>query len=267
MIHETIGTEEWEWAGKPARAIGTVGQQDGSVLVVPVGSVEQHGNHLPVITDTLLVDAVVHGGAKSLRDDIPLLVTPPIWSGFSPHHLSLGGTLSLEFEHLRRTLEDVGRTGLENGFDAVCFVNGHGGNMPLIDALVSTLGQAVEAEVLGMTYFTLATPDVSDLRESETGGMAHGGEYETSLMLYLRPDLVADSMIEKGTRWDEHYNWAGGDLLDSGSLSVYREFEEYSETGDIGAPELASVDKGERIYEAVTEELSALFTAIHEHNR
>lgn len=267
MIHETIGTEEWEWAGKPAAAIETVGQQDGSVLVVPVGSVEQHGNHLPAITDTLLVDAVVHGGVKSLHDDVPLLVTPPIWSGFSPHHLSLGGTLSLEFEHLRRTLEDVGRTGLENGFDAVCFVNGHGGNMPLIDALVSTLGQAVEAEVLGMTYFTLATPDVSDLRESETGGMAHGGEYETSLMLYLRPDLVADSMIEKGTRWDEHYNWAGGDLLNSGSLSVYREFEEYSETGDIGAPELASVDKGERIYEAVTEELSTLFTAIHEHNR
>jgi len=73
-------------------------------------------------------------------------------------------------------------------------------------------------------------------------------------------------MINDGTRWDEHYDWGGDDLLDSGSLSVYRPFEEYSDTGDIGAPELASADKGERIYEIVTEELGALFTAIHEHN-
>lgn len=267
MIHETIGTNEWEWAGKPYAAITDIGQRDGSVFVVPVGSVEQHGHHLPVITDTLLVDAVVHGGAKSLRDDMPVLVTPPIWSGFSPHHLSLGGTLSLEFEHLRQILEDIGRTGLENGFDAVCFVNGHGGNAALIDAVVSTLGKTTDAEVLGTTYFTLATAEISELRESEAGGMAHGGEYETSLMLYLRPDLVVDSMITEGIRWDEHYDHAGGDLLDGGPLSVYRNFEEYSNTGDIGAPELASVDKGERIYKAVTEELGALFTAIHEHNR
>lgn len=267
MIYETIGTNEWEWAGKPYAAIRDVGQRDGSVLVVPVGSVEQHGHHLPVITDTLLVDAIVHGGAESLRDDVPVLVTPPVWSGFSPHHLSFGGTLSLEFEHLRRVLEDVGRTGLENGFDAICFVNGHGGNAALIDAVVSTLGTKTDAEVLGTTYFTLATSEISALRDSESGGMAHGGEYETSLMLYLRPDLVVESMIEEGTRWDEHYDWGGGDLLDGGQLSVYRPFAEYSETGDIGAPELATAEKGERIYEVVTDELSAMFTAIHEHNR
>uniref|UniRef100_UPI000AAF210C creatininase family protein n=1 Tax=Haloparvum sedimenti TaxID=1678448 RepID=UPI000AAF210C len=96
---------------------------------------------------------------------------------------------------------------------------------------------------------------------------AHGGEYETSLMLYLRPDLVVDALIEEGTRWDEHYDWGGGDLLEGGQLSVYREFEEYSETGDIGAPELASAEKGERIHDIVTDELGAMFTAIHEHNR
>lgn len=266
MIYETIGTNEWEWAGKPYAAIRDIGRQHGSVLVVPVGSVEQHGHHLPVITDTLLVDAIVHGAAESIHDDVPILVTPPVWSGFSPHHLSFGGTLSLEFDHLRRTLEDIGRTGLENGFNAVCFVNGHGGNAALIDTLVSTLGKTTEAEVLGTTYFTLAASEIADLRESDLGGMAHGGEYETSLMLYLRPDLVVNSMIEDGTRWSEHYDWGSSDLLDGSQLSVYRPFESYSDTGDIGAPELASADKGERIYEIVTDELGALFTAIHEHN-
>ena len=267
MIYETIGTNEWEWAGKPYAAIKDVGRQDGSVLVVPVGSVEQHGHHLPVITDTLLVDAVVHGSAASLRDEVPVLVTPPVWSGFSPHHLSFGGTLSLGFEHLRRMPEDIGRTGLENGFDAICFVNGHGGNAALIDALVSTLGQTTDAEVLGTTYFTLAASEIAALRDSEIGGMAHAGEYETSLMLYLRPDLVADAEIEEGTRWDEHYDWGGEDLLEGGQLAVYRSFDAYSKTGDIGAPELASAEKGERIYDVVTDELGALLTAIHEHNR
>lgn len=177
-MFESVGSREYEWAGKTSGAIRAVGGREGSVLLVPVGSVEQHGDHLPVITDTILAEAVVHGGVASVLDEMPILVTPPVWSGFSPHHMSFGGTLSLEFEHLRRLLEDVGRAGLENGFDAVCFVNGHGGNAPLVDGLVSTLGMQVDAEVLGVTYFTLAADEIDAIRESDPGGMAHGGEYE-----------------------------------------------------------------------------------------
>lgn len=266
MIHESIGSTSSEWAGKPYAAIRDTAETDGSVLVVPVGSIEQHGHHLPVATDTILVDAIVHGSTEQIEEDIPLLVTPPIWSGFSPHHLPFGGTLSLDFEHLRSVLEDVAQTGLENGFDAICFVNGHGGNEALIDAVVSTVGISTDAEVLGTTYFTLATDEIKSLRDSETGGMAHGGEYETSLMLHLRPDLVADTESRDGTVWDEHYEWGGDDLLEGGPLSVYRSFDQYSDSGAIGSPELASAEKGDRIYEIVTRELAALLVAIHEHN-
>jgi creatinine amidohydrolase len=110
MIYDSIGSADAEWAGKPYAAIRETAEADGSVLVVPVGSIEQHGHHLPVATDTILVDAVVHGGAEATGDDVPLLVAPPVWSGFSPHHLPFGGTLSLEFEHLRSVLEDVARS-------------------------------------------------------------------------------------------------------------------------------------------------------------
>lgn len=266
MIYESIGSSSAEWAGKSYPAIRETAEADGSLLVVPVGSVEQHGHHLPVATDTILVDAVVHGGADAAGEDIPILVTPPVWSGFSPHHLPLGGTLSLELEHLKAVLEDVALTAVENGFDAVCFVNGHGGNASLIDAVVSTVGRSTDAEVLGTTYFALATDEIEALRESETGGMAHGGEYETSLMLHLRPDLVAETEMRRGTPGDEHYEWSDVDLLHGGPLSVYRGFDEYSETGAIGAPELANAEKGARIYDIVTAELAALLVAIHEHN-
>ncbi|RDI69545.1 creatininase family protein [Halopelagius longus] len=266
MIYNSIGSISTEWAGKPYVAIRETAEANGSLLVVPVGSIEQHGHHLPVATDTILADAVVHGGCKRVEEDIPILVTPPVWIGFSPHHLPFGGTLSLEFEHLKSVLEGIALTAVDNGFDAVCFVNGHGGNASLINAVVSTVGRSTDSEVLGMTYFSLATDEIESLRESGRGGMAHGGEYETSLMLYLRPDLVAEREARRGTLGDEHYEWSDVDLLYGGPLSVYREFNEYSKTGAIGAPELASTEKGERIYEIITTELAALFVAIHEHN-
>lgn len=265
MLYETIGRKDSEWAGKTARDVRAVGEQTGSVLIVPVGSVEQHGDHLPVVTDTLLVEAMVDAAVDRL-DEIPVLVTPPIWSGFSPHHLSFGGTLSLTFAHLRATLEDIAHTGIENGFDAVLFVNGHGGNGPLIDAVVSTVGVDTDAEVLGTTYFELAADASEEIRQSEPGGMAHGGEFETSLMLAIRPDLVGDPSVREGEPMDEHYRWAGQDLLDGGPVSVYRSFDAYSASGAIGTPEQASAETGNRLRSAIGDELAALLVAIHEHN-
>ncbi|MDS0279870.1 creatininase family protein [Halomicroarcula sp. S1AR25-4] len=265
MLYETIGQRECEWAGMTASGVRDVGEQCGSVLVIPVGSVEQHGNHLPVVTDTLLVEAMVDAAIERL-DDVPVVVTPPVWSGFSPHHLSFGGTLSLEFAHLRATLEDIAHTGIQNGFDAVLFVNGHGGNGPLIDAVVSTVGVDTEAEVLGTTYFRLASDRIEELRTTETGGMAHGGEFETSLMLALRPDLVGDPDARDGEPMDEHYEWGGQDLLDGGTVTVYRSFDAYSSSGAIGAPKRASAETGDRIRSIIGEELAALMVAIHENN-
>ncbi|WP_233752317.1 creatininase family protein [Halorussus halophilus] len=130
------------WATKTRREIRETGTADGSVVVVPVGSIEQHGHHLPVATDTLLADAVAHHGAERAGGDVPLLVTPPVWTGFSPHHTSLGGTLTLELEDLLAILEQVADNALENDFDGVCFVNGHGGNASIIDNAVSTVGKS-----------------------------------------------------------------------------------------------------------------------------
>ncbi|NLV15237.1 creatininase family protein [Haloarcula argentinensis] len=265
MLYDTIGRKESEWAGMTASQIRDVGEQPGSVLVIPVGSVEQHGDHLPVITDTLLVEAMVDTAIERL-DDVPVVVTPPVWSGFSPHHLSFGGTLSLEFAHLRATLEDIAHAGIQNGFDAVLFVNGHGGNSSLIDAVVSTVGADTDAEVLGTTYFQLASDRIEEVRTTETGGMAHGGEFETSLMLTLRPDLVGDPAVRDGEPMDEHYRWGGQDLLDGGNVAIYRSFDEYSTSGAVGTPKQASAETGERIRSVIGDELAALMTAIHEHN-
>lgn len=255
------------WAAKTRREIREVGAADGSVVVVPVGSIEQHGHHLPVATDTLLADAVSHHGAERAADDVPLLVTPPVWSGFSPHHMSLGGTMTLELENLLAVLEDVADTALENGFDGVCFVNGHGGNASVIDNAVSTVGKDHPAvEVTGLTYFQLAEPFVDEIRESDVGGMAHGGEFETSLMLHLHAEVV--TMEDADAEYlDEPYERGTKDLLVGGPLSTYRPFEEYSESGAIGDPSLASAEKGEELFDRLGDELADVLRAISEQAR
>lgn len=255
------------WWSRTAEEIREVAQRDGSVLVLPVGSIEQHGRHLPVATDTILVDSVARLAADRVEADLPLLVAPPVWSGYSPHHLAFGGTLTLDFETLLAVLEELADSALENGFDALLLLNGHGGNMALVSGATSLIGRThPESEVLGLTYFQLAQEFVDDIRESEPGGMAHGGEFETSLMLHLLPELVHEDRVG-GEPLDEPYDLGLADLFEGGPLTVYRPFEVYSETGGIGRPELASAEKGRRLADRLAEELASLLTDIHRRNR
>ncbi len=251
------------WATRPYGEIVDLAARDGSLLVVPVGSLEQHGYHLPTATDTLLADAVAHGAAGAAG--APVLVTPPVWTGLSPHHLPLGGTVSLEREPLAALLEEVADTALENGFDALLFLNGHGGNAALVDTVAVSVGaEHPDAEVSALTYFTLAADVADEIRDSEVGGTGHGGEFETSLVLHLYPDLV-DMDRAEGTMMDEPYDRVRQDLFVGGSVSVYRPFTDYSESGVIGDPTLATAEKGERLFEHLCAELAVLYEAIHEH--
>lgn len=250
-----------------AEEIRAIAGQDGSVLVIPVGSIEQHGTHLPVATDTLLAASVTTGSVDELveNEDVPALVAPPIWSGFSPHHLTLGGTLSAGHDTLVDVLSDVAETGAGNGFDAVLFVNGHGGNIPIVDVAVSVVGDDhPEIEVLGVTYFTMAGEFIDEIRDSSSGGMAHGGEFETSLMLHLYPDLVGEE--REGEMLEEPYEAGITDMFEGSTLSVYRTFDEYAEDGAIGAPEHASAEKGKEIYEKLLVAVSEMVRSIHERN-
>ena len=127
---------------------------------------------------------------------------------------------------------------------------------------MSSLGDRhPEAEVTGITYFELAASFIDDVRESETGGMAHAGEFETSLMLHLHPDLVGDDRA--ATTWETAYDEAPKDMFEGGPLATYRTFDEYSASGAVGAPELAAAEKGEEIFARLGDELEALLETVH----
>lgn len=255
-----------DWASATYEEITTIANRDGSTLVLPIGSLEQHGRHLPVATDTLLVEAVATGAVDRLEED-RTVVAPSLWSGYSPHHLPFGGTMTLEFRTMLDVVENLGESALENGFDALLLLNGHGGNIPLVSAATSTVGRAhPDVEVLGLTYFALAERFIDEIRDSEPGGMAHGGEFETSLMLHLHPELVRTDRID-GEPLDESYDLGDRDLMEGGPLSVYRSFDAYSESGAIGRPDLATAEKGEAIFQQLGAELASLLREISDRNQ
>ena len=103
-----------------------------------MGSVDQRDHHLPVTTDTLLADAAAIAAAERVAEDIPVLVTPPLWPGHSLRHCSLGGTLTFELDAMVDVLDEVADAALDNG---------HGGNVAIVDNAVTLVGRAIDSPI------------------------------------------------------------------------------------------------------------------------
>jgi creatinine amidohydrolase len=229
--------------------------RDRTVLILPLGSVEQHGNHMPLGTDTMLAHAVSLAAAEKAAGT---LVLPPPWYGFSAHHMRFAGSVTLRAETLMAVAEDIVASLVRHGFRRILIVNGHGGNSGVIDVLASTLGQKHygEARIAALTYFQLAREAIAELRQSEPGGMGHACEFETAMVQHIRPELVkidraATTYPDPGSRY------LTTDLLGGSAIRVYHDFADLSPTGTLGDPTLATPEKGAAFFEAVAGELAA----------
>ena len=243
----------WEELTSPE--IGTL-DRDNTVVVFPIGSVEQHGNHMPLGTDTILAHEVALAAAAGAGNAV---VLPPPWYGFSAHHMRFPGSVTLRAETLMAVAEDVIASVVRHGFRRILLVNGHGGNGGVIDVLASTLGHKHygEARIVTLTYFALARDSIAALRQSAPGGMGHACEFETSLIQHLRPELVkieraATTYPEPGSRY------LTTDLIGSQAVRVYHDFGDLSPAGTLGDPSLASPEAGAKFFAGSVEALTAL---------
>ncbi len=230
--------------------------RERTVVVLPIGSVEQHGRHLPVGTDTMLAQSLALAAAVRLEGRA--VVLPPPWYGFSAHHMRFAGTVTLKPATMMMLVEDVVASVVEHGFRRIAVVNGHGGNNGLIDVLASTLGNRFygRARIACLTYFQLAREAIAELRESRPGGMGHACEFETSMLQHVRPDLVAIGAAAV-TYPDAGSDYLTTDLLGGSAVRTYHDFGDLSPTGTLGDPSLASSEKGARFHDAVSSALTA----------
>jgi creatinine amidohydrolase len=228
-----------------------------TVALVPVAALEQHGPHLPLDTDTFLVTRVVEAAAGRARPGDPVLVTPTIFAGSSEHHMAFAGTVSLRPETLAAVVRDVCSSMARHGFRRLLIVNGHGGNRAVLAGTVQSLGLEAPVCVATLDYWTLAADAVAELRDSAAGGMAHACEFETSLMLHLRPESVRMELIAREIP-EPRFSLERLDLFRQGPLGAHWTTHELSRSGVLGAPDLATAEKGRAFFEACVSGLAGL---------
>lgn len=163
--------------------------RDEAVVVLPIGSIEQHGPCLPVGTDTLIVEAVVDGVLRHLSD-VACLFLPTLWVSKSNEHSAFAGTITLSRGTLCGVIEDIVGSVARAGFRKLVFLNAHGGNTGLLDVLGRDLHEST-----GLLLFSLELWRFYSLPPAVPGDSTaldiHAGYYETSVILACYPELVA----------------------------------------------------------------------------
>jgi creatinine amidohydrolase len=226
-------------------------------VVVPLGSLEQHGKHLPLFVDSIQVESVAKEVEKRLADRMLLL--PTLWLGCSEHHMDFPGTVSVAPSLYSKMIKSVTRCILHAGFRRICFLNGHGGNdTPGAQALTEMIGEDDDADnayLVFTSWWQIARPAIVPEKVGTTAAsITHACEYETSMMLAIRPDLVhKENAVERPpVLTNEWIHSPGG-----ARVRMFRRFHRLTASGSMGKPSLGSEQKGRAIHEGVVKEIAA----------
>jgi creatinine amidohydrolase len=226
--------------------------REDTVVLAPIAACEQHSRHLPTWTDTLLVTAVAEGVEGRLPRAVLLL--PTLWLGASGHHLRFGATLSAEVDTHVDMLCDLLVPLLEDGYRRVLVLNGHGGNIDTMHVALRRLQPCYRDRLLtAASYWELAGEELAALAEGPRKAMGHACEFETSLVLALRPELVRREEIRDDPP-DDDPALRGLFLAD--------DMRQRTDHGAVGYPERASADKGRRFLAAAVERTAAVVEAL-----
>jgi creatinine amidohydrolase len=166
----------------------------GTVVIVPFASTEQHGEHLPLDTDQRELYYVATEAARRL-DDVPVLVTPMIAYGISPHHMVHAGTITLSVETALRVLREVCESIAAHGFERIIILGGHGGNSGTISASVLELRHTMKLQISGLNWWDLCPAEIDAATEGPCHTIGHAGEGETSCILKVAPQLVRQDKL------------------------------------------------------------------------
>jgi creatinine amidohydrolase len=237
--------------------------EEDRVCLIPVGTLEDHGHHLPIDADVRIVAEICRRAADEIPDDVVLL--PAIPHGYSPHHMDFPGPITIGWETFTRYLVDVGTSLAHHGFHRILYLNGHGSNQNLVE-MAARLVMVDRPEVLAGAAFYLSSPDalraIDEARESERGGMAHACELETSIYLAIDPDAVdMDLAVDEESYPEGQHAWL--DWTD-GSLKIMPWWSSFSLTGVQGRPTLATPEKGKALLDAAITECVAYVRELHQ---
>lgn len=220
------------------------------VVLIPTGSLEQHGPHLPLFTDSLLATGVAEAVERELPEKI--LLTPTLWLGASGHHLKFAGTLSADFETYQGAVCSVIESLIPHGFRKFYVLNGHGGNTePNGVALRKLKAKYPDCSFGHSGYYQFVEAEVAAVLEGPAKDMRHACEAEASLVMHLHPELVRKEKLRND-----------GLIADPPIRGMIHHFDEMTQEGSFGYATFAKASTGKKIFaaavEAVAKDLAAL---------
>ena len=231
-----------------------------TVIVLPTGSIEQHGPHLPCSVDTVICSGVVGHALARLPADIPAFALPPITYGKSEEHLHFPGTVTLDGPTLLETVTQVGESVYRSGFRKLLIVNGHGGQPQVMEMAARELRlRHGDYVVVPHSTWRVALVAGRYLSEREKRLAMHAGHAETAIMLALAPETV--HMERAVTNYPPDFPCPT--LSSDGRPAAAWSARDFGESGVIGDPLPATAEQGHAILDSLAESWARGITELH----
>lgn len=234
------------------------------LVLIPVGSTEDHGPHLPLDVDQVLPTTICKRVAKERSDT---LLFPTISQGYLPHHMDYPGGITIEWQTFVKRLVDIGVSLAHHGFRRMLFVNGHGSNHHLVEQasrLVNVQYPAVRASMLSWWEIETLRETAVEILDGNARSSGHAAELETSLYLYIDPDAVDMSQAPRDVSYPQNPHFYASDLVNrtapgsSTQATMMEWWSTISETGVKGNAEIATAEKGKTLLGAAVAGLDEL---------
>lgn len=227
-----------------------------TVVLIPVGTMEEHGRHLPVSTDSVIAAEIARRTAEKANKELPVLVTPVVWTGYSAKEMSRWpGTIRIRPEILIDLIYDLLASLAEMGFKKIVLLDCHGHHSGILNVAVRKASDAFGIYPAVVSPAAFSKKVFAKIRKSEIGGAIHGGEWETSLMLYFdQPVNMAEATKEDIMRY--HSEFIPGDSFVGGKGIFWSTWGiQKSQTGIYGDPTCASIETGKKCCQAISANL------------
>ncbi len=234
-----------------------------AVIVLPVGQTEEHGKHLPVFTDAKLVEIFADEIGKALCDEMPILIMPAVWAGYSPKKMNKWpGCMMVQPETFTSYVYDICRSLVEMGFKKVVMLDGHGQHAPMLNIVTKKIADEFNLYFAVTSPLTFSLEGFNKIRQSPRGGVLHACEWETSVIMAYS-DLVKTDKFTDIDAMKYHSDFVAGDSAMSGQKVTWSTWGlQQSETGVYGDPTTATAEKGKQIVAAAVEKYKAF---LHEY--
>ena len=239
-----------------------------SLVLMPIGAIEEHGPHLPVNTDMVIAKKLAVSVANNIKDNVPVLVTPDMWQAYNGTFIQKmwPGSLVISQDAQKKVLYEITESIIKMGFKKIIYINSHGQNLFTMEAVCRLIADNYDIYIPYVFEYKIAADFMMKNRKSKIGGICHACELETSLMLYLT-DLVDMSKAEKNILT---YNskFRNNDGMQGKSKVFWSTWAlEKTRSGVLGDPTVATKEMGKKLFNYLVDEISEFALEYYKFNK